>query len=214
MESTILVCFAVKEEAAAFQKHNRSAPGIQILITGMGRRNADRAITQALEKATPRLVLTCGFAGGLRPGLASGIVLFSADANPALAERLANQEIRRGTFHQTERVAGTAAEKRALFEQTGADAVEMESGAIIGICASKQIPCAIIRVILDTAEEDLPLDFNQLMNQAQEMDYLKLAAALFRAPGRIGALLKLQRQSKFAASRLAEALARVVGSNL
>jgi adenosylhomocysteine nucleosidase len=210
MEFSTLVCFAVKEEAGPFRKLVSGSPEVKILITGMGRRNAERAITQALEKAEPRLVLTCGFAGGLRPGLATGTVLFSTEGNPSLRDRLVNQGIRLGHFHQADRVATTAAEKRALFEQTGADAVEMESRFISNSCRSKNIPCAIIRVILDAAEQDLPLDFNKLLDRNQAMDYWRLAVTLARTPGKIGALMKLQKQSRLAANKLAGALARIV----
>src|SRR5688572_18840769 len=59
----ILVTFAVKEEMKFFP----GGPGIRRYITGMGRDNAENAIAAALEEIHPRLVLTCGFAGGLNP---------------------------------------------------------------------------------------------------------------------------------------------------
>ncbi len=206
MQFSTLVCFAVEQEAVPFRKIVPRSAGVQVLVTGMGRRNAGMAIAKSLEDFAPELVLTCGFAGGLNPALGSGTVIFSAKTNDALAQRLASKKIRAGRFHELDRVATTAAEKQALFEQTGADAVEMESGCISAICAAKGFPCAIVRVILDSAEEDLPLDFNQLMNRNQEMDYWRLALALARSPGNVGRLLRLQKQSKLAAENLAQAL--------
>src|ERR1051326_2512872 len=44
-----LVCFAVKEEAAPFKAAIASRPDIQILLTGMGQRNAERSIRSALQ---------------------------------------------------------------------------------------------------------------------------------------------------------------------
>jgi hypothetical protein len=241
-----LVCFAVKEEAAPF-KSAVASPDIQILLTGMGHRNAENSIRALLRTAavsktsrrnvtssdahaaqktiqstaesptpplhhstTPSLVLSCGFAGALNPDLSLGTVLFSCDDAPDLQARLLAAGARPARFHCSNRVASTAAEKRALWESTHADAVEMESQIISHICREQQIPCATVRVILDTASEDLPLDFNFLMTADQQMDCRKLAFSLAKSPSKIAALLRLQKQSKEAASKLASVLLKII----
>ena len=60
-----LVCFAVKEEAAAFRQRVARHIGVAILVTGMGRKNAETAVRDFLAACPVELVLTCGFAGGL-----------------------------------------------------------------------------------------------------------------------------------------------------
>jgi adenosylhomocysteine nucleosidase len=229
-----LVCFAVKEEATPFKDAIGSNPDIQILLTGMGQRNAERSIRSALVPAdenslspsdgerarvrgsftgarspTPTLVLTCGFAGALNPNLSLGTVLFSCD-EARLQLRLLAAGARPARFHCANSVASTSAEKRQLWEATHADAVEMESQIISNICREHHIPCATVRVILDTASEDLPLDFNFLMTADQQMDYRKLAFSLAKSPSKIAALLRLQKQSKEASSKLAEVLLQIV----
>ena len=72
------------------------------------------------------------------------------------------------------------------------------------------MPSAIVRVILDGAEEALPLDFNQLMGEDQRITSGKLALALAKAPSKISGLLRLQRQSRAAAKRLAEVLSQIL----
>lgn len=208
----ILVCFAVKEEAGAFKRMAGARANVLTLLTGMGKANAGRAIRGALESRKPGLVLSCGFAGGLRPDLATGTVVFAADGQTELESALVNAGAQRAKIHCSERVASTVGAKRALRDTTSADAVEMESQIICGICQEQKIPCAIVRVILDTADEDLPLDFNALMTVDQRMDYGKLALALIKSPGKIGELLRLQKQSRLAAQRLGEVLERVTAT--
>ena len=98
----LLICFALKEEAAPFRKMAAgaaaAAPAASILITGIGRRNAEKSVREFLDDRRgrgddsstqkqdgaryarravhPNLVLTCGFAGGLNPDLKPGEVVF------------------------------------------------------------------------------------------------------------------------------------------
>ena len=208
----VLVCFAVKEEAKAFQRLAGERANVKIILVGIGRRNAERAIRAALAEEQPDLVLTCGFAGGLRPELTSGTVVFAADLETGLEPALLAAGAKPARFHCAPRVMATAEEKRALRAGTRADAVEMESQSICAVCREHKIPSATVRVVLDTAQEDLPLDFNKLMTVEQKMSYGKLALALAKSPGKAAELLRLQKQTRMAAARLAEVLARVTAA--
>jgi len=205
-----LVCFAVKEEATAFRRLPAARSDVQVLITGMGRRNAQRKIEEALAKDTPALVISAGFAGGLRPDLPAGTVLFAADPAAQLESALLAAGAHPTRFHCAERVATSATEKRELREQTGADAVEMESQIIRELCRSRTIPSATVRVILDTVDEDLPLDFTRVMTEDHRIDGKKLTLLLMRSPGKIPELLRFQKRSLHAAERLAEVLHKVL----
>jgi adenosylhomocysteine nucleosidase len=238
---SVLVCFPLKEEAAPFRKIAARKTGIAVLLTGIGRRNAERAVRDFLAGGAsvpagrlvsglvlPELVLTCGFAGGLNPDLKLGEVVFEmADRRDALPESPSASEVRDSQssslrqkliatgarpakFFCADRIATTVAEKKKLRDETGADAVEMESAAVRAVCVEHGIPCATVRVISDTAQEDLPLDFNALARPDQSLDYGKLFMAIAQSPGKIGALLKLQKQTRFAAEQLTEVLAGIL----
>jgi adenosylhomocysteine nucleosidase len=218
-----LVCFALKEEAGPFRKIVAEKSGVSVRIVGIGRQNAERSIREFLAGSDgavgqtspsgkpwpPALVLTCGFAGGLNPDLKLGDVLFeTTDEN--LRVRLLSDGVKPAVFFCADRIATTVAEKQTLRKQTGADVVEMESAAIHAVCREHGIPCATVRVISDTAGEDLPLDFNALAKPDKNLDPRKLFFAIARSPGKIGALMELQKKTSFAARQLAGVLARVI----
>ena len=242
-----LICFALKEEAAPFQKIAAGKAGISILLTGIGRQNAEKSLREFLNSCRsrgdetqikkeletphvvsyePNLVLTCGFAGGLNPDLKLGDVVFELPLTPSLSpsdgervsartgEGLVAKLLAGGAkpakLFCADRIATTVAEKKALRDETGADAVEMESAAIHAVCRERGIPCATIRVISDTANEDLPLDFNALAKPDRSLDFGKLFLAIAKSPGKIGALMALQKKTKFAAERLADVLIEIL----
>jgi nucleoside phosphorylase len=205
-----LVCFALPEEAAPFRKLSGVCGNPGILVTGIGRRNSERKFREAIENAAPALVLTCGFAGALDPVLKLGDVVFDADVDGGLNEKLGVAGAKKAKFHCSPRVAVTGVEKTELRRATGADVVEMESQIIRDICREKKIPSATVRVISDAANEDLPLDFNLLMTPEQNLSFAKLALAIMKSPGKIPQLLALQRKTRFAARRLAQVLEKLL----
>ena len=104
-----LICFALKEEAAPFRKIAAGKTGITILLTGIGRQNAEKSLREFLAGgasvpasrlqdasiaqarlagtlAPPDLVLTCGFAGGLNPDLKLGEVVFEIPSSSSRRE--------------------------------------------------------------------------------------------------------------------------------
>ena len=200
-----LVFFAVKEEAKFFFPL-ASARRTQVWLTGMGRRNAVENFRYAAQQLRPERVLTCGFAGGLNPELRTGTVLFDADFDAGVADALETLHVRRARFHCAARVAVTAAEKQTLWQDTQADAVEMESAVIRELCHQSKIPSATIRVISDAADEDLVLDFNALMTAEYRISYFKLCRALIGSPATIPKLIAFQRQTVSAARELARVL--------
>ena len=132
------------------------------------------------------------------------------DNTPRMAQVRARTDCELAVFFCADRIATTVAEKQTLRTQTGADVVEMESAAIHAVCREYGISCATVRVISDTAGEDLPLDFNALAKPDKNLDPRKLFFAIARSPGKIGALMELQKKTSFAARQLAAVLVRVI----
>jgi adenosylhomocysteine nucleosidase len=208
-ETGTLVCFALEQEAAPFRRLGVKIPGVKILVTGIGARNAETSLRRFLAQHPVKRVFTCGFCGGLNPDLKGGEVIFMT-GYPELEKRLLEAGAKLATFITSPRIITSAAEKKQLRTKTGADVVEMESEAILAVCRGKKIPCAMVRAISDTAGEDLPLDFNVLAGPDMNLHYGKLFLAITKSPGKVGALMKLQKQTKLAAKNLAGVLAKII----
>ena len=205
---SIAVCFALPEEAGPFQKQRGDIP---VFFTGIGKANAEKAAREYLKDHNPKLFLTCGFAGGLDPQLKIGDVVFETSGDDgAIRAKLAAAGAKPTKIVCTNRIATTAAEKKKLREETGADAAEMESGAIQAVCREKGICCATVRVISDTAGDDLPLDFNQFLTPDHKLDMSKLMLAVAAKPWKMGALMELQKNTRLAAERLGDVLTKII----
>jgi len=207
----VLVCFAVREEAQFFAAPPH--PVTDVLITGIGVRNASQALSDYLSSHQPRLVLTCGFAGGLNPTHRLGQVLFDATNGVEFEEKVASSGALAGRFAHSERVVVTAGEKARLFGATGADAVEMESSAIVTACRERKIPVIVIRGISDTAMEDLPMDFNRFSRPDGSLSIPRLLLGVAKSPGAIRGLVRFRSRLNQASKNLGATLERFLVSN-
>lgn len=206
----ILVCFAVKEESRDFEKRCASKTDIRVIQTGIGPQNAERSIRKALQESKPGLVISSGFAGALNPEIAVGTVVFDCDPDSALFDRLLSVGACSATFESVARVLTTALEKRTRWIGSHKDVVDMESATIRAICAEASIPSATIRVISDAADEDLPLDFNSLMDPNSRIRYSKLAWQIVQSPALVIRLIRFARRTRWAARILSFTLDQVI----
>lgn len=206
-----LVCFAVKEEAAFFQPTISVAgdPGVRFvgIVTGVGRRNASTALGEALTKYRPERVLTTGFAGGLNPALKHGALIYDQDFDFGMRHELEALGAVHANFHCSVRVAVSVGEKADLWRTTGADAVEMESSVIRTLCRAAGVPSATLRVVLDAADRDLPMDFNVVMSPGgRRVNWFRFAKTLVSRPLLLGRMMTFHEETLRAAKILGGAL--------
>ncbi len=132
----------------------------------MGSNNAERSVRNALDRFEKKLgqvneLWSCGFAGGLNPKWELGAGLyamnghFSEARKSRIATTLEKSGIHAGSFAMSLKALDTADEKSLFFQQTGADAVEMESRIIGKICDERGIPMLTLRAISDPAHHKL-----------------------------------------------------------
>jgi adenosylhomocysteine nucleosidase len=151
------------------------------------------------EQRTVDGIVSTGFCGALDPALGIGDIVVSG---PGVASPRA---FVRGEILSLDRVAATAAEKRELRQRTGAAAIEMESAAVAAKAREWGVPFRCIKVVSDTALEDMPLDFNLYRDAAGRFSRSRITLAALRRPfTAIPALLRLDRNCRHAADKLGE----------
>jgi adenosylhomocysteine nucleosidase len=157
-----VVTFARPEESGAFRRRlaglRRTKWGalpvfvgrcgeseVVVVHTGIGPVSAGRAMESFFAAGKPGLVIGAGFAGGLDPALRVGDTLVAEFSAGAILSRPDPIE--------------TPAEKAAVFRESGARLVDMETAAIAAACERAGVPFVGVRAVSDSADEPLPVPF-------------------------------------------------------
>lgn len=176
-----------------------------------------------LSRVPVQRLLICGFAGGLNAKMAPGSLviadrvvydfpdddvykIYQPDSvllAAAESVRLPGIPLQRGTLITAGRVLTHHEEKRALGEQTGALAVDMETAGAVPVAEEHHIPWLAVRAITDSVEADFPLDFNALADADGNVDRGRVVLSTLARPWKIPALIRLGARSSLAARNLA-----------
>ncbi|MBV9757226.1 MAG: hypothetical protein JO047_09245 [Alphaproteobacteria bacterium] len=88
-------------------------------------------------------------------------------------------------------IADTPAIKRRLRQQSGASAIDTESGAVARVAQQRGVPFAVLRAICDPAERALPPAALIALDHAGSVRILRVLASVTAAPSQIPALVQL-----------------------
>lgn len=177
----------------------------------MGARRAERAARALLDSWSPDLLVMTGVAGALSPTLSVADVLAGShvfvDGSVLAPPWVPAAPAAHGLLLAVERVLVTAAEKAsalALLPRGLPAAVEMETRGLARAAAERGVAWGAVRAVSDTADADLPLDFNRLLRPDGSLPLSRVAAAALARPTAIPGLLRLGRGTAAAAAALAE----------
>jgi adenosylhomocysteine nucleosidase len=181
-----------------------------LAANGPGPRLAHEAAWTGCGMTAVRAVVSTGYCGGLDPALKLGDIFAATEVRcwadsggyPAMPVEAPHS----GRLLSVDRVAVTQAEKAALFTSGGA-AVEMEAGAVAAVAGSLGLPFYCVRVVSDTACEELPLDFNRYRDRAGRFSRALIALAAAARPWAIPRLIRFDRNSRRASITLGDFLA-------
>jgi nucleoside phosphorylase len=109
-----------------------------------------------------------------------------------------------GPVCTVDRIAGTAAQKAALFHG-GAIAVEMEAAGVAARARARGLPFHCVRAITDLANENLANDFQAVLRPDGHFGTIAILRAAFRHPrSRLPELVRLAGRSDRAALALGD----------
>jgi hopanoid-associated phosphorylase len=154
-----------------------------------------------------------GIAGALAPDLAPGDCVIASrivfgddsldcDAGWLRAVAALLPGPRRGTIAGSASILVNAAQKAALFERTGALAVDMESHLAAQAAKDRGLPFIAIRTISDGAQRALPPAARDALRPDGSLDGVRIARSLLKRPQQIPALIRTGRESERAFATL------------
>jgi adenosylhomocysteine nucleosidase len=183
---------------------------------GGGSRSGAQDAVEWLAAHAVRAVISFGLAAGLDPALAPGALLVPRvviaggrrlACDPALTSALGGTTM--DSIYDAWRVISSVADKQQIRRESGADALDMESGAVALVCARLGIPFAVLRAVCDPADRALPPIALAALDQGGEIGILRVAGAALLRPWQVPGLLALGRDAAAARNSLRATVARV-----
>jgi adenosylhomocysteine nucleosidase len=191
--------------AAEAKSAHRLSPNI--LCSG-GRPDIAARQAHALIQTGATTLMSFGIAGGLasslRPGslVVADEVVTDFDRYPAVSSCATMIRAHVGPIYGSWEIVATPREKRAIRKQTGALAVDMESGPVARVAMEAGIPFIAIRAIADPVTHGLPPAALLPLDEKGNPNLFAVFGSILRNPTQIPALIGTGNQTRVALRRL------------
>ncbi len=188
---------------------------VDVYLTGIGQTGNGPGLYFLLSKS-PHLCISSGLAGGLNPSLKNGDIV--AARALALVEGGAKVNSKRNLveiagqcgarpvdlFLTSKHIVSQAQYKKSMA--AFGDAVEMESYHVLSKATGTQVASIAIRAISDAHDEDLPLDFEKVIEPGGRVNPRRLALQIARFPNRVPSLIRFGRKTEQTTEKLGDFL--------
>ncbi|HYL61682.1 MAG TPA: hypothetical protein VE077_03595 [Candidatus Methylomirabilis sp.] len=200
-------------------KANIGRDEVTVLLTGIGPKSAIQAIS-SIPIELHDICISAGLAGSLDPELKAGTIVaarmaqaLEGDSQTASDTILLDLAFSCGAriidvSLTSDKIVSSADEKESLSPR--ASIVEMESACILAAAQQARVPAIVARAISDAADEDLPVDFQRILDSRGHLKIGGLLKEVGLSPYRIPLLVQFSRRSHAAAKSLATFLDRFV----
>jgi len=196
-----------------------------LVQTGVGPKKAGAAANRILKEYAPQAVMSIGAAGAADPALHVGDIViiqnilhhaggcFAADAlrSGRVSEQLsaAAMPVHRGDCFTVGTFIHTAGQKQRIFETTGARVIDMESASLAKRFCPAGAAFLDIRIVSDNAREDA-FNIEAFYACKKKKGRLGTSAYFIQHPGEILRALRLKRNVRLVAGRIADIIERIV----
>lgn len=187
--------------------------------SGAGQKKAARATRALIDGHSPAWIISCGFAGAMRPEMKIGDIFVSDSVGTEFEEPIATPHGMRadpakglhvGRLLTTAEVVRRVEDKQSLSQRFDAIACDMESFAVAQVCRELKLPFMIVRAITDDLSLDLPAEVHALLASSGAGRLGATVGALWNRPESVKDLWKLRENATVAARRLAPFLVSVI----
>ena len=189
---------------------------VAVVHTGVGSENCNERLEILLHKARPQFVITSGFAGAINQHLQIGdLILAENFSDPSLLglarEILRDRKAAPIKLFTSSSIVDSISRRNEIARESGAAAVDMETGAILAICKAHGMPLLSLRAITDTPSDPFPAPPDVLFDiERQRTRYGRLLPYILRHPRSIGPLVGFGQRIAQVRATLTDALVALV----
>lgn len=198
---------------------------VAVVESGVGQQKAGQATEILIETFRPQRIVSAGYGGGLSKRLkrftvcfpeivrreSDGAVFDLSEPIPRQLPKADGPILDKLGLLTTNFIVGMPNQKTGLNDATGCEIVDMETFSVAEVCRIRRVPFLAVRIILDTATEQLPKDVRNILKSA-EKGGVRLAGSvlgsLFKRPAALLDLYSLKEQALQATDRLAKRITK------
>jgi len=200
----------------AFHTGKLGDASVAVVLSGIGQKNAEEATNTLLDVFAPKLICSLGYAGGLSARFKQSTICVpeqiirhsdgqALDLSEPIPQKTSPMPDKL-TLLTVNNVVELPKQKRALYEQTSAEIVDMESFAVAEVCRVREVPFLSVRVIFDAVEDRIPSDITHIlesMGKGVSRFSGTLLGSVWSRPSVVRDFVSLQRRAFTATERLA-----------
>jgi hopanoid-associated phosphorylase len=200
----------------------RRIDGAIVLCSGARPELARIRAQELIARGATRLI-SFGLAAGLAPGLLPGTLyigtavqsqnslgggaLWVCDGNWSAQLARCLPAARRAAVYAVDEIIESAEDKRAFYEKRHCEILDMESHCVAWAASEANLPFAVVRVVTDPADMELPPAAMVSIGPDGRLDMARIALSLMRHPLQLPSLIHVGKVVKIGLNVLREVVA-------